>query len=132
MRLALIPVGGTIAALLAILATRAPREESPYPLPRRRATPDQGSGFEPLAPRSRLRVRLLAGGAFEEPVTGRRFADAEELMKALAPPGGPRPIIEVSKASAEVTEKALDEALAKLRERCDARKAGGGGPDDRR
>ena len=146
MRLALIPIGGTIAALLAILATRAPREESPYPLPPHRATPGEAPEVpetpelpempEPPAapptegPRAEYMVRLFSDGAFEEPVSRRRFADAKALLDALAPPGEPRPRIVVSNASADVTEEAVDRALAKLRDRCDVRKDYHGGSDE--
>jgi hypothetical protein len=142
-RLVLIPVGGTIAALVAILLARTPREDSPYPLNPPRATrtkpmpepelpdlPDfppetESAPSRPPPPPSRetpsFHFRLHADGALTDFESGKRHTSVEDLLEEIAPNDGPRPRVMVTNAD-DVAETALDAALARLRSRCDVRK----------
>ncbi|MGH7163685.1 MAG: hypothetical protein ACREID_09385 [Planctomycetota bacterium] len=129
-----IPVGGTLAAALAVVVagkTEAWRDPGPPPLPppARSETPETKPRAERPRPEERATytVTLREDGALE--VAGRdgTFATAEELLSALAPEGGARPVVIVGNASPQVTEEALDAVIEKLRARCDVHRVHRGG-----
>ncbi len=141
-RLLWIPVAGTVAALIAISLTHAPQEDSPYPNVPPRAqrppeeevddapelplppppTPPSAEPEQPPAPKTEFVIRLHPDGSLEEEASGDLFPDIATLLERLAPADAPRPRLVVTNASDEVTEAALDAALAELRGRCDVRK----------
>ncbi len=128
-RLALIPIGGTIAALVAILLAHQPRGEAPEPplspptrAPESSPPPEEGDEppheDAPPAEPMEFQLELGADGTFLELEHGDSFASLEELTKQL---GDVRHTLVLSNGEG-VTEEALDAALAKLRDRFQVRK----------
>jgi hypothetical protein len=130
-RLLLIPVGGTISALVAILLAHEPRGEpdAPQPplfpaptLPESSPPPEEGDEppheDAPTAEPMEFQLELGADGTFID-LEGRvSFASVEALAKKL---GDVRHTLLLSNGEG-VTEEALDAALAKLRDRYQVRK----------
>ena len=132
-RLLLIPVGGTIAALIAIALAREPRGAPKAPDPplfpvtnphEEAEEPPIEEGDEPPhedappAEPTEYQIEVGADGTFID-LEGRvSFASVEELATEL---GDVRHTLLLSNGEG-VTEEALDAALAKLRDRYQVRK----------
>jgi len=141
-RILAIPVAGTVAALLAILAFHREREvpgpgvrpPPPFELP----TPDEPEGPDGMpegphpddvrpppepSPQPRTyRLQLRADGVLVDLESGETFQDAAEALEMLAADEGVRNRVMLGNATPEVDEAALDAVVAALAERCDVRK----------
>lgn len=123
-RLLMIPVAGTIAALVAIVLAHEPRGDALPPQPPPFDFPDVP---EPAPPREdrpapsepqEFQLELGADGTFLDVEHGDGFASVEELSAQL---GEVRHVLVLSNGEG-VTEAALDAALAQLRDRFQVRK----------
>ena len=127
-----IPVAGTIAAVLAVLLTRATLparldaspaapEEPPWVDEETDPAPDLPNPFRDVDEQRIVSVFLEEDGTFlrDEPRTS--FATAEELLEALAPEGAPRPTVVLITRSDKVPKEAVEAAREKLGARCDVR-----------
>ncbi len=138
MRTLWIPVAGTVAALVAILLAHGERGPSEPPPP---SFPDSGD-FDlppdtpplpptPKAPEAReWQLILQPDGSFLTAAGDESFANAEEILKRLAPTESYRPKILLTNASGEVAAEALDAAAAALAARCDLTKRYYRAPDE--
>jgi len=124
----MIPVAGTIAALVAILLAHEPRGTAPAPQIPPFDFPDapehSGPADEEEAPRppppepQEFQLELGADGALLDLESGDSFASPDELGEQL---GDVRHTIVISNGEG-VTEAALDAVLAQLRDRFQVRK----------
>jgi hypothetical protein len=125
----MIPVAGTIAALVAIVLAHEPRgapsapEIPPFDFPDvpEHAGPDEEGEEEPPLPPpepQEFQLELGADGALLDLERGDSFASLEELGEQL---GDTRHTLVLSNGEG-VTEAALDAALAQLRDRFQVRK----------
>ena len=124
-RMILIPIVGTIAALIAILVFHPERDEEPVaPLrvppavrpdaPEPAPAPLPG----PSAPATtEWSFNVEADGALTETGSGQRYGSPAEVLEQIAPEGGPSPRVVLGPAEG-VTEVQLETAAAALRERC--------------
>ncbi len=126
-RLLMIPVGGTIAALVAIVLAHEPRGDVPprpppfeFPTqPLEPPEPHEPPAEAPTPEPREYQVELAADGTFLV-LTGEEaaFASIEELQEQL---GTARHTLVLSNGEG-VTEAALDAVLAQLRDRYQVRK----------
>ena len=125
-KLILVPVIGTVAALVAILVFHPERERkrpAPQPIPPIEApapTPRPTPGPRPPAETPEWFFNVEADGALTGADSGERFASIAEVLKEIAPDGAPRPKVVLGPADG-VTDEQLEQAAAALSERCDVR-----------
>lgn len=155
-RLLAIPVAGTVAALLAILAfhgeREAPkgagpalREPPPFEFPTPDDLPDDAddetvkdepedeAGAPPLPPPPKprtYRLQLRADGALVDMDSGESFKDAAEVLETLAADARVRHTVMVGNATPEVAEEAVDAVVKALSKRCEVRKVYRGPSDE--
>ncbi|MHC4222945.1 MAG: hypothetical protein ACYSX0_07930 [Planctomycetota bacterium] len=122
MRLALIPIGGTVAALIAILVCRAPREEDR----------NEPIGIVPPPPPAAetFMLELKEDGSLFDMDTRSIYATADEFLGSVRAGGEARPQVTLFTLSAKVPKEKLDEAADRLRNRCDVRVRGYGAEDE--
>jgi len=131
MRILLIPIGGTIAAVLAIVVTRQLNAAHPPPsLP-----PPLIGGHSPTPPelppvpeppvRPTHTLFVEEGGGLRHKESGETFRTVEEALERLAPKSSAKPEVLLVPGSKAVTPERLEELAKKLRERCDVEILGG-------
>jgi hypothetical protein len=146
-RLLLIPVAGTLAALLAIVVFRQPREDEPRPATRdtppfhlpspdeilepedegaEDAEPEEGedqpADEPPPAPPRTYQFQVAADGRLQDVETGAWFADPQSVFDTLATDERVRHTLRLAKATAEVDDAAFDAVVKKLEERFEVRR----------
>lgn len=136
----LIPMIGTVAALIAVLLSHGEKEHASYPLkvtlpepkpPPKKAPvdPSKEKKKQPApAPRAtRYLMEVKEGGSFvvtavvpdktkHEPL---RFASLEEMLDKIAPEGGPKPRIHLFATASTVSKADVEKVAARLKDRCD-------------
>jgi len=122
MRLALIPIGGTVAALIAILVCRAPREE------------DRNEPIEIVPPPppavETFMLELKEDGSLFDMDTRSIYATADEFLGSVRERGEVRPQVTIFTLSAKVPKEKLEEAADRLRSKCNVRVRGYGSEDE--
>ena len=126
-KLILVPVIGTVAALIAIFVFHREREkkappqvpppiriDEPAPQPRPPRPPP------PRPETTEWYFNLEADGALTGADSGERFATVAEALGVIAPEGTPRPKVVLGPGDG-VTDEQLEQAVAALSERCDVR-----------
>ena len=125
-KLILVPVLGTVAALVAILVFHPERErETPGPVRKpppieRFEEPEPEPEPRPLPRTPEWFFDLEADGALTGKDSGERFASVAEALNTIAPEGAPRPKVVLGPGEG-VTDEQLEQAVAALSERCDVR-----------
>lgn len=126
-RMILIPIVGTVAALIAIAVFHPERERQ-----RTSAPVPQVPQFEPTEPTPEPRLpepprrptewsfNVEADGALTETGSGQRYGSPADVLAQIAPEGAPSPKVVLGPAEG-VTDEQLEQAAAALRERCDVR-----------
>jgi len=146
-RIILIPIVGTIAAIVAVTLAHGEKEDTPYPIlikppPPSRTLRDipkpppvkiekQDEPDQPkpsaTAPRRYL-VEVMENGRFRAIVVVRdksvepepvEHESLEKFLDAAAPEGGPRPTVRLFSTSDRVTAEDLEKAAQRLRARCE-------------
>jgi len=122
MRAIVIPVAGTLAALVVVVLARGERTGTTYPLNPlpsvlRESTREPFPEVEPPpAVPDEYSVELRADGVFL--VEGKTYDSLAELLKAIAPIGAPVPPIVTFTAAKGASEGLVAQAREKLAERC--------------
>lgn len=122
-RMILIPIVGTIAALIAILVFHPEREQEPtaplrVPPAVRPDAPEPAPLPVPSAPQTtEWSFHVEADGTLTETESGQRYGSPADVLEQIAPEGGPSPRVVLGPAEG-VTEVQLETAAAALRERC--------------
>jgi hypothetical protein len=143
MRVFWIPMGGTIAAVIAVAVARGERDDTPYPIlvePAARPAPvdldgdapeeEPGAEVEAKTPQvHKYLMEVREDGTFgvtafvrgKELPENRKvdFKSIDEFLASAAPEGGPRPAVHLFSTTEKVSDEDLEKVAASLRERCE-------------
>lgn len=143
-RIILIPIVGTIAAIVAVTLAHGEKEDTPYPIlnkpppsrtprdipktpPVKIEEPEEPKQPSATAPRRYL-VEVMENGRFRVIVVVRdksvepepvEHESLEKFLDAAAPEGGPRPTVRLFTTSDRVTAEDLEKVAQRLRARCE-------------
>ena len=147
-RIILIPIAGTIAAIVAVALAHGKQEDTPYPLLKKPTPPSRTSLDVPKTPRvtpekedeqdeekvppvvapRRYMMEVMENGSFRATVmvpdkTAEpdpvEHESLEKFLEAAAPEGGPRPTVRLFTTSDRVTAEDLEKVAQQLRARCE-------------
>ncbi len=146
-RIILIPIAGTIAAIVAVTLAHSEKEGTPYPIltkPPPSRTPREIPKPPPVTTEKqdepevtkkpsvtaphRYLMEVMENGSFRVTVVVRDESEASEpvehesldkFLEAAAPEGGPRPTVRLFRTSDRVTTEDLEKVAQQLRARCD-------------
>lgn len=132
-RTLLIPIAGTVAALLGIVVVRATEQSRRPPAPVLEEfppSPEEAAGKireameppVPPAPPEITTIEVLESGAFRDVHEGTEYPTVDALLKAIAPAGAPRPKIKLTNEPGKIAPQAFDAAADILGRQCDVEK----------